>query len=138
MDREAKWLLRLIVILIMAAFVGTVVSKLDRIPALMGIRVESAKDKELRETVEKLKKDTDAITQQLPIMVSAHNNMVAGLQTILTQQNREMTVIARAMSDYHGQKRWLKMTATAREELEAEAKKLMEDANKADEQVEKK
>jgi hypothetical protein len=140
MDREArKWLLRqiaclcqqLILVLIVAAFVGTVVSKSDRIPALMGIRTESAKDKELREAVEKLKKDIDIINQQLPIVISAHNRMGEGVQSALVQQNKELTVVARAMSDYFGQKKWLKMIAAAREKLDAEAKKAAEEADRA-------
>jgi len=145
MDREARWLLRLMlvfVVVVSAAGITVFVSKSGGIQALMGIRTESVKDRELRETVEKLKKDIDTINQQLPIMISAHNRMGEGVQSVFVQQNRELTVVARSMSDYFGQKKWLKMIATAREELEAEAKKSAENASKAakdaSQQVEKK
>ena len=85
-------------------------------------------EKDTKAQIEKLKKDVDAVSQQLTAMVSAHNKMVEGTQSILIQESREMTVVARALSDDYGQKKWIKMVDKARQELDEDMKKAVEEA----------
>jgi hypothetical protein len=132
MDSELKRLLKSIlgVAIVIAALLGTIVlCEIRKVNAI----TQKFSDEQIEKLIKDLgecKKTVDTANQQISVMVAAHNKMVEGTQGIMMQQGREMMVVARALSDGYGQSKWVKMVEKARQELEADAKKAVEEASK--------
>jgi hypothetical protein len=106
---------------------GMCVARLAERPAIDPALVQKieAIQKEV-DALKKFKTDCDiavpAVAQKLEGMVGAHEKLVNDLRPIITQQQFDMAVMARAMSDMIGKNQWVAMVTRARTGIESDAK----------------